>query len=294
MTSDQRTRLPEPLDLKQVKVLPLASRRSLSRLQDALVDPDLPAPECPSFQGQAITACADRIRSARDRGASVMLIYGAHLVKNGLMAVVNRLLDLGVVTHLATNGAGTIHDWEFSYLGRTEESVRENVATGTFGTWDETGRNINLALLAGALRPEGYGGSLGRFIAEDGVTLPSAETLKQQLRAEPEHPLAPARADLLQAMLAACAASRQNRGETPQPNHLHPCAGFQTRGADDRPPGHRLRHHHHASHVQRRGDRPGGGARFRPVQPGGREVWTAAWCCRSDPRSWDRRSLKRA
>jgi hypothetical protein len=111
------------------------------------------------------------------------------------------LLDLGVVTHLATNGAGTIHDWEFSYLGRTEESVRENVATGTFGTWDETGRCINLALLAGGLRPEGYGGSLGRFIAEEGVTLPSADTLKQQLRAEPEHPLASARAELLQAML---------------------------------------------------------------------------------------------
>lgn len=201
MISDQPTGLPEPLDLKHVKVLPLASRRSLSRLQDALVDPDLPSPECPVSLDLAIRACADRIGATRERGASVMLIYGAHLVKNGLMAVVNRLLDLGLVTHLATNGAGTIHDWEFSHLGRTEESVRENVATGTFGTWDETGRCINLAVLAGGLRPEGYGGSLGRFIAEDGVTLPPVETLKQQLRAEPEHPLAPARADLLQAML---------------------------------------------------------------------------------------------
>jgi len=201
MIADQRTGFPEPLDLGQVRVMPLDSRRSLSRLQDALVDPDLPAPECQAALGQAIAACAGRIQTARERGASVMLIYGAHLVKNGLMAVVNRLLDIGAVTHLATNGAGTIHDWEFSYLGRTEESVRENVATGTFGTWDETGRCINLALLAGGLRPEGYGRSLGRLISEDGVILPEVEALKQQLRMEPEHPLAPAGADLLQAML---------------------------------------------------------------------------------------------
>lgn len=131
-----------------------------------------------------------------------MLLYGAHLVKNGLMAVVIRLLEEGWITHLATNGAGTIHDWELAFLGRTEESVRENVATGTFGTWDETGRNIHLALLAGGIRNEGYGRSLGRFVMEDGVTLPSRSELEQQLRAEPAHPLAPARAELLQTMVA--------------------------------------------------------------------------------------------
>ena len=49
----------------------------------------------------------------------------------------NFLVEHGWVTHLATNGAGTIHDWELAYSGRTEESVRKNVATGTFGTWDE-------------------------------------------------------------------------------------------------------------------------------------------------------------
>jgi hypothetical protein len=113
---------------------------------------------------------------------------------------VNRLLENGWVTHLATNGAGTIHDWELAFLGRTEESVRQNVATGTFGTWDETGRNIHLALLAGALRGEGYGRSLGRFILENGVTLPTVQSLADLLRAEPAHPLAPARAELLQAM----------------------------------------------------------------------------------------------
>ena len=90
-------------------------------------------------------------------------MYGAHVIKNGAMGIVNRLVEGGWVTHLATNGAGAIHDWELAFLGRTEESVRKNVATGTFGTWAETGRCIHLALMAGALQREGYGRSLGRF-----------------------------------------------------------------------------------------------------------------------------------
>jgi hypothetical protein len=192
---------PAPLDLKRVKVRPLAERDSRSRIEDMLVDPDLPPPACDEAMLAAIENSAAAIRSARQRGASVMLIYGAHLVKNGLLAVVNRLLERGWVTHLATNGAGSIHDWELSFLGRTEESVRHNVAAGCFGTWDETGRCIHLALLAGALRDEGYGRSLGQFILDDGTTMPTAAELEQALRAEPAHPLAPARAELLQSMI---------------------------------------------------------------------------------------------
>jgi hypothetical protein len=192
---------PQPLDLTNIKAYPLAQRRSLSAIEKMLVDPAKPAPYCSPENLAHVRACAANIKSARERGSSVMLLYGAHLVKNGLLPVVNALIERGWITHLATNGAGTIHDWELAFQGRTEESVRENVATGTFGTWDETGRNIHLALLAGALRQEGYGRSLGRFIAEDGVTLPTTDELEKLLRESAAHPLAPARAELLQAML---------------------------------------------------------------------------------------------
>jgi hypothetical protein len=57
-------------------------------------------------------------------------------------------------------------------------------------------------LLTGALHGEGYGQSLGRFIMEDGVTLPNPKSLEESLRNEPSHPFAPARAELLHAMLA--------------------------------------------------------------------------------------------
>ena len=192
---------PEPIDLKKIKVFPLAQRESLSPIDKILVRPEQAPPACGAELNTAVEECAAKIRSARQRGASVMLLYGAHLIKNGAMAVVISLMEKGWVTHLATNGAGTIHDWELSFLGRTEERVRQNVATGTFGTWEETGRCIQLALLAGGLRSEGYGRSLGRFIVEDGVTFPTRDSLEQALREEPAHPLGPARADLLQSML---------------------------------------------------------------------------------------------
>lgn len=193
---------PAPLDLKKLKVFPLAQRRSLSAGPDIFIAPDAPLPACSAALTNQIHDCAQRLKAARERGASVILIFGAHLVKNGLAPIVNQLVAQGWITHLATNGAGTIHDWEFAFLGHSEESVRENVATGTFGTWDETGRCTQLALLAGALRGEGYGRSLGRFIVEEGVTLPTTEELQTALRSEPSHPLSSTRAELLQAMLA--------------------------------------------------------------------------------------------
>jgi len=196
------TNLPSPLDLKRLKVYPLAERRSESRLDEILVEPaEAPRP-CPAPVIRAIHECAQQIKTALNRKASVMLIYGAHLIKNGGQLLLNQMMERGWLTHLATNGAGIIHDWEFAFLGCSTESVRDNVATGTFGTWNETGRYIHLALLAGGLRGDGFGRSLGRFVCENGTTLPAVESLEKLLSNEPSHPLAPARADLLQAMRA--------------------------------------------------------------------------------------------
>ena len=74
------------------------------------------------------------------------------------------------------------------------------MATGTFGTWHETATNIHLAFMAGALDGLGYGRSLGRFIHEDGATLPDPDELADAIAAEPRHPLTAARAELLRAM----------------------------------------------------------------------------------------------
>ncbi len=195
-------KFPAPLDQKRIKVLPLAERKSLSTIDKLLVDPAAAPAPCSSAMLAVIQSCAEKICAARERGASVILMFGAHLVKNGALRIVNELMDRHHITHLATNGAGVIHDWELAYQGATEESVRENVATGTFGTWDETGRYIHLALMAGATHGEGYGQSIGRLIDEEGIALPDTDTLEREIRQSPSHPLTPARAELLRSIVA--------------------------------------------------------------------------------------------
>jgi hypothetical protein len=189
-----------PLDLSKLKVFPLAERESEARIEDILIEPDAKPAACGERNLHLIHDCAEKISEARKKNASVMLIYGAHLIKNGGAQIMNRLIKGGFVTHLATNGAGIIHDWEFAFLGRSTESVRKNVATGTFGTWDETGRYINLAALTGGLEEAGLGESLGRLIQKDGVTLPKLGELEILLRNDPSHFLVPALAELHQAM----------------------------------------------------------------------------------------------
>ena len=184
-----------------LKVFPLEERESLTRVDELLVGLSTP-PAAPSAANRPrIDHCAKKIKEARKKGAAVMLIYGAHLLRNGAALILDQLMSQGWITHVATNGAGTIHDWEYSWLGRSTESVEKNVATGSFGAWDETGRNIHLALLVGGLRDAGYGEALGRFIEEDGVELPNADTLSHQITSDPRNELTPARSDLLISML---------------------------------------------------------------------------------------------
>jgi hypothetical protein len=124
-----------------------------------------------------ISECVTRIRAARQAGRPVVLTFGAHTIKNGLAPVLIRLMEEGWVTHLATNGAGIIHDWEFAFQGASSEDVKGNVARGEFGIWQETGFNINLALVVGAYEGLGYGESVGRMIEREGLTIPGVDEL---------------------------------------------------------------------------------------------------------------------
>ncbi len=190
----------EPLDLSKLKVYPLSERESLTLADEILIDPDSTPRPCPDRIVPDVQACAKSIVAARERDASVMLIYGAHLLRNGAARVLDRMMDKQWLTHLATNGAGTIHDWEYAWFGASTESVEMNVGQGTFGTWHETASNIHLALMAGALDGLGYGRALGRMIHNDGVTLPTPASLSAAIASSPSDPLTPARSDLLRAM----------------------------------------------------------------------------------------------
>ena len=81
------------------------------------------------------------------------------------------------ITHVATNGAGAIHDFEFALIGATTESVAKYIKEGQFGLWQETAFAINKALKEGAAEGIGAGEAIGRMIAEDryGLSFPHKE-----------------------------------------------------------------------------------------------------------------------
>ncbi len=192
------------LEPERIRVYPLAQRMSKTAIREVAVDPEQEPPEAPA-NAALVHETAERILAARAHGASVILAYGAHLIKNGAAPLVIRMMERGWITHLATNGAGAIHDWEFAYQGRSEEDVRAHVAQGRFGTWDETGRWLNLAVQVNALRGMGYGEAVGAMIAEEGLALPETAVLDKELQENlrENHPLAPARAELLTTMRSA-------------------------------------------------------------------------------------------
>ncbi|MBN8216688.1 MAG: hypothetical protein J0L75_08590 [Spirochaetes bacterium] len=187
------------LDRSALRFKPLADRANRVAVETDFVDPAARPANLSDIARGTIEEAAGRIRAARDRGRPVMLAFGAHTIKNGLGPVLAKLLREGWFTHLATNGAGIIHDWEFAFQGKSSEHVAANVERGEFGNWQETGHWINLALAVGAWEGRGYGESVGALIERGGLALPTPERLKEDVLAglEKDPESAAAAADLL-------------------------------------------------------------------------------------------------
>jgi hypothetical protein len=146
-------------DRARLKIQPLAQREHDLTL-DFLLPLDV---QCSCFP-QSLRTIAERIRGARQKKSAVILMMGAHLIRAGVSQLLIDLLERGLFTHIAMNGAGPIHDWEFALIGATTESVARYVRTGEFGLWIETGR-INEAIAEGARQGLGLGEAIGRTIA---------------------------------------------------------------------------------------------------------------------------------
>ena len=101
---------------------------------------------------------------AHKNGGQVVLMMGAHVVKVGLSRYVIDLMRRGIVTHVALNGAGLIHDYELALIGGTAESVPNYIRTGRFGMWTETS-GINDIAMQAASDGIGLGEAAGRVIS---------------------------------------------------------------------------------------------------------------------------------
>jgi hypothetical protein len=156
-------------DRSRVKTRPLAERDNLLG-RDILIFPGSPYGR---LEHAALPVLAERIRAARSRGSSVILMLGAHVLRRGAAPLLIDLMRRGLVSHIGLNGAGAIHDYELALIGGTSESVARYVRSGEFGLWQETG-GINEAARAGARAGIGLGEAVGRAIVDGGF--PHADT----------------------------------------------------------------------------------------------------------------------
>jgi hypothetical protein len=149
-------------DRSRLRLRPLAERVHDLDLS-AVLELDDPLPP---YNDPNLDIIAERIVAARQKGAAVILMMGAHVIRCGLSRFLIELMRQGYVTHFALNGAGAIHDFEFALIGATTESVARYIRTGEFGLWTETGL-INKAVKEGLKEGLGFGEAVGKMIEEE-------------------------------------------------------------------------------------------------------------------------------
>jgi hypothetical protein len=159
----------KPLEFDGLKTVPIDARGGKVRVEDfarpyrkgdgvnGLLDslPKILAAD--SFRG---VICA--IKRARDQKRALLWGMGGHVVKCGLGDVLIDLMHRGWITGFVMNGAASIHDFEIAIAGQTSEDVEAVLPDGRFGAAEETGREMNVAIVEGTRDGIGMGEALGR------------------------------------------------------------------------------------------------------------------------------------
>lgn len=161
----------EKIDFSKTKTFDVWDRHNLVRIDNiAKLDDDVEM-----YENEELKILSERMLEARKNGRPVVVFYGAHVIKCGLSRYVIDLIKRGLITHIASNGAGSIHDFELAYLGGTSEHVPTAIEDGSFGMWEQTGGWMNDAINIGVTKGYGYGESLAHYIEENPDKFPHKE-----------------------------------------------------------------------------------------------------------------------
>ena len=160
------------INLSKIQLQTAKGRKNIVTIQNLAtpgISPTPPLPHAADDFSTLVTA----IRQARQNQRPVIMSIGAHVIKNGLSRYLIALMKAGYITHLASNGAGSIHDFELAWLGGTSEDVATAIEDGTFGMWEETCTWMNEAI---AQHPNlGYGQALATYIHQHPARFPHRE-----------------------------------------------------------------------------------------------------------------------
>jgi hypothetical protein len=112
--------------------------------------------------GESFRGVVEALRRARDQKRAILWGMGGHVVKCGLADVLLDLMRRDWVSGFVMNGAASIHDFEIAIAGQTSEDVEAVLPDGRFGAAEETGREMNLAIIEGDQEGLGMGEALGK------------------------------------------------------------------------------------------------------------------------------------
>src|SRR5580704_11544631 len=161
-----------PLSFEGLKTVPIAERGGKVRVEDfaqpyrkgegfARWMASIPK----ILAGDAFRGVIDALRQARDSKRAILWGMGGHVVKCGLADILLDLMRRGWVTGFVMNGAASIHDFEIAIAGQTSEDVEAVLPDGRFGAAEETGREMNLAIVEGDGEGLGMGEALGKRVS---------------------------------------------------------------------------------------------------------------------------------
>jgi hypothetical protein len=163
----------EPIDLSRIKTYPLSQRKSKvsagdfasvwqkgAGFKDFLKGlPDILA-------GNQIRTVISYTANAFREGKSIVFGMGAHVIKVGLTPIIIDLMERGIITAVAMNGAGIIHDLELAMAGQTSEDVSASLGDGAFGMAHETGVFLCDTIRCAGKTCQGLGETIGAAMVD--------------------------------------------------------------------------------------------------------------------------------
>lgn len=162
-----------PIDLSKVKTYPIKDRKNKVKIEDfaRICTPDTTfkyfMDSLPQIlAGNDFRNIVKSIVNAHQKNKPVIFAMGGHVIKCGLGPIIIDLMKRGILTGIAMNGSGGIHDFEIALIGESSEDVAHSIEDGSFGMAEETGRLVNEAIKEGVTHDRGMGEALGRKILE--------------------------------------------------------------------------------------------------------------------------------
>ncbi len=162
------------IDLTKLKTYPISKRKSKVKKEDFARPPKKDSAFLEFYDSlpkilaaNDFRAVVDAIVRSHEQKKRVIFMLGSHVIKCGLNPVLIELLKKGIISSVALNGSGAIHDFEIALIGRTSEDVEEGLRDGSFGMAKESALYLNGAISEASEKSIGMGEAIARVIADE-------------------------------------------------------------------------------------------------------------------------------